>query len=90
MKLELPITSIRCTIEVFKIIETMIKCPHCNKELKIAPRCYLNAETYHNVCYCTTECCNKLISLEPITKFIVEKVVNTTKTEDDWGIKFTK
>ena len=64
-----------------------MKCPHCNKELDILARCYINVETYSpHKAIVTTECCGKLINLERVLNFKITKY-NGNNTEDDWGVK---
>ena len=61
-----------------------MKCPHCNKELKVDHVAFYNAETYRKTVTATTKCCYKLVNIAPITSFSVFK--NTSgHLEDDWG-----
>jgi hypothetical protein len=63
-----------------------MKCPYCDQELDILPRCYKNIETYYpHRALCTTECCGKIVYLRQESHFVVQKYTGD-KTEDDWGI----
>lgn len=62
-----------------------MKCPHCNKTIKIADRVYLNLEYYKQRSVATTECCGGLVWVVP--KFSVSITpYSGDRTEDDWAV----
>jgi len=63
-----------------------MKCPQCNKELKLAPFVYRNVETYDNIVVKVTQCCKKPVTVSRVVNFSVT-AYSGDKTEDDWGIK---
>lgn len=66
-----------------------MKCPNCKNQLKVADRCYLNAETYGNQVTATTECCGVLVDIRPILSFRVQ-LSNSKSNTDDWGVPVKK
>ena len=62
-----------------------MKCPCCNKSLKLAPYVFYNVTKYNKSAIATTECCGKLIKVYPHLSITV-KPYEGNKTEDDWGV----
>jgi hypothetical protein len=66
-----------------------MKCPHCNKEVKVPPYAWYNAENYKNAVLVKTECCGNPIVIYPKTEFDVY-IYDGDRTTDDWGLIFEK
>lgn len=49
-----------------------MKCPHCNKDLKVANLAYLTAGMHNANVATVTECCNKPVKIIPYTHFEVQ------------------
>lgn len=65
-----------------------MKCPHCNKKLKVAEHVVDNVETYRSPALAATLCCGKPI-IARLRTMVVFSVAQTDRTEDDWGDVFT-
>ena len=66
-----------------------LKCPHCNRDLKIPNRAYHNVEAYRKPLKVTTICCNKIIELAAKITFRAEIVAGNNWDDDivdDWAI----
>lgn len=59
-------------------------CPNCKNTLEVPDYAYVNARTYHDIVTVTTNCCQSLIYLKPITEIVVLKN-DSGRLEDDWG-----
>lgn len=60
-------------------------CPHCNKNLKLAPNnAFMNAEIYGNPNKVITLCCNKMVVISRRIMFDIT-ASNSTEKDDDWG-----
>jgi len=66
-----------------------MKCPRCDREVKIADVVFLNAEAYRNTNLATSECCGKAFIVRPVMTYDIVEYTGT-KTEDDWGNSITK
>jgi hypothetical protein len=44
-----------------------MKCPHCNKVLKVEDYVEINLESYHNSAVATTLCCGASLSKSKLT-----------------------
>lgn len=66
----------------------MTDCPHCKKEIIIPEISKMSLDAYGNEVLTITECCGKGVFLTPVRSFNVRLYIGT-KTEDDWGRKFT-
>lgn len=64
-----------------------MKCPHCNKKLKVAEHVVDNVETYRSPALAATLCCGKPI-IARLRTMVVFSVAQTDRTEDDWGNSF--
>jgi len=68
----------------------MTKCPHCNKDLNILPRCYINVDEYSpHQAVARTECCGQLVNLVMRRSYEISKYRGKRK-EDDWGMEVGK
>lgn len=69
-----------------------MKCPNCEKELKINSGAYRNLEAYHQgggVVLVSSECCNSGFILRSRVTFSITEYTGEKK-EDDWGNKIEK
>lgn len=66
-----------------------MKCPQCNKELKIPSFVYGNVEAYDNAVVKVTECCEKPVRVSRVTSFSVSAYSGEMEY-DDWGTKISK
>ena len=61
-----------------------MKCPHCNKEVRISAIAELNMESYHETLLVKTICCGNLVNTYPAFSFYVSKYKGD-KREDSFG-----
>jgi hypothetical protein len=64
-----------------------MKCPNCNKNLRISSNAYRNLESYHpggGVVLVSSECCNYGFLLKMESKFSITEYTGDKK-EDNWG-----
>ena len=61
-----------------------MKCPNCNKRLKIDEGVLRNVETYQQSQISVANCCGYGVSIYPNMKYIVEPYTGSNKI-DNWG-----
>lgn len=68
-----------------------MKCPHCNKDMKLIAPADMNAEIYGGYPKSVTECCGNIVQFNRIITIQASIPYNHDKlTVDDWGnFKFT-
>jgi len=62
-----------------------MKCPHCEKELRINEVVYLNLESYRGSVIAATNCCGKGVRVSDVVRVRVSPYTGDD-TEDSWGI----
>jgi hypothetical protein len=63
-----------------------MRCPHCNKTLKLSKAAELNASSLDCMVIAKTKCCGKGVSTSPIRTYTVKPVEGPGT--DDWGYEF--
>lgn len=59
-----------------------MKCPHCENELEVEDRVWLNCDWYGKPATALTLCCGKMVNVSPSRTYYVNK---SDAKEDSWG-----
>lgn len=62
-----------------------MKCPYCNKQMKVPNRAWHNADSYSHSVRVTTECCGNIVLITPVRSYEVCPYTGQA-TVDDWGV----
>lgn len=60
-----------------------MRCPCCNKELRLSTNTELNIDSYVKSCCSITECCGQMIYIVPRVTYSANPAPQ--RKQDDWG-----